>query len=71
MKLNTALSGVVLMKAMLMLHLRSWKKPGAVEDTLKALSQSNPITTALASCHFSYLSDHTERENRMGKSLAV
>lgn len=79
MKLNAALSGVVLMRAMFMLHLLSWKIPGALhdrsaaEDALKGLSQSNPTTTALllASFHFSYLSDHTERGNCMGKSLDV
>jgi len=63
MKLNRALSGVVPMRVMLMLHLLSWKIPGAAEDALKGLSQHYPITTALplASFHLSFCS-HRERE---------
>lgn len=55
MKLNTALSGVALMRAMLMLHLLSWKIPGAAENELKRFSQSNPITTALSVASFTFL----------------
>lgn len=68
MKLHTALSGVVLMRAMLMLHLLTGKYLVLLKMHLRGLAR---VILSQQHFHFSYLSDHTERGDCMGKSLDV
>lgn len=65
-KLNVALSGVRLMRAMFMLQLLKM----LLKMHLRGSARVITAALSLASFHFSSLSDHTEKGNCLGKSVS-